>query len=176
MVSYSTWDKGDSSRQETFRQEISRLRFAALEMTGEGENYCVSWRQGTSRKSFLFDVGQRGFITAGNCLRMVSYSTWEMGIHRGRKLFANSFPSGMGRLRIIVTGNYLRMVSYSTWDKGDSSRQETSRKSFLSGMGRLHIIAAGNYQRMVSYPAWEMGIYSDRKLFANSFPSGMGLW
>ena len=42
---------------------------------------------------------------------MVFYSTWEMGIHRDRKLFAYSFLSGMGRLRIIVTGNYLRMVS-----------------------------------------------------------------
>ncbi len=37
MVFYSAWDKGDSSRQETVWQEISRLRFATLEMTGEGE-------------------------------------------------------------------------------------------------------------------------------------------
>ena len=117
---------------------------------------------------------------------MVSYSTWEMGIHRGRKLFANSFPSGMERLRIIVTGNYLRMVSYSTWDKGDSSRQETSRKSFLSGMGQWYIIATGNCSAGdFSTPlrcarndrgggnycvSWRQG--TSRK----SFLSGMGRW
>ena len=51
---------------------------------------------------------------------MVSYSTWEMGIHSDRKLFADGFLSGMGQWYIIATGNYLRMVFYSAWDKGDS--------------------------------------------------------
>ena len=46
--------------------------------------------------SFLSGMGRRGFIATGNCLRMVSYPAWEMGIHSDRKLFAYSFPSGMG--------------------------------------------------------------------------------
>ena len=65
----------------------------------------ASLRQETSRKSFLSGMGRWQIIAAGNCLRMVSYSTWEMGIHRDRKLFA--------------------MVSYSAWDDGVLLRQET---------------------------------------------------
>ena len=75
-VSYSTWDKGDSSRQETIREWVPIRRGAMVYHSG--------------RKLFA----------------VVSYSTWEMGIHSDRKLFAYSFLSGMGRLRIIVTGNY----------------------------------------------------------------------
>ena len=59
IVSYSTWDKGDSSRQETVRQEISRLRFAALEMTGEGE-------------TIVYHGGRK-------LVEKVSYSTWDKG-------------------------------------------------------------------------------------------------
>ena len=76
---------------------------------------------------------------------MVSYSTWEMGIHSDGKLFANSFPSGMGRLHIIVTGNYSRMVSYSTWEMGIHSDRKLFVNGFLSGMRLWCIIATGNY-------------------------------
>ena len=101
IVSYPAWDDGKSSWQE-----ISRLRFAALEMTGEGKTIVYHCGRKLFANGFLLDVGQWGFKATGNCLRMVSYSTWEMGIHSDGKLFAYSFLSGMGRLHIIATGNY----------------------------------------------------------------------
>ena len=129
MVSYSAWGSGVLLRQETFRQEISRLRFAALEMTGR-------------RKTIVYHSGRK-------LVEKVSYPAWDDDksswqetvcewfpirrgtkvIHSDRKLFAYSFLSGMGRLRIIATGNYSRMVSYSTWEMGIHS----DRKLFANG-------------------------------------------
>ena len=127
-----------------------------------------------------------------------------MANHRGRKLFADSVPSGMGRLRIIVTGNYLRMVSYSAWDKGDSSRQETFRQEIsrlrfaaleMTGEGETIVYHGGRkLVEKVSYPAWDDGksswqetvcvwflirhetvvYHSGRKLLANGFLFGVG--
>ena len=51
---------GASYRQETIRPEISRLCFAALEMTGEGEYHCVSYRQETVGKRFPIVVTHIG--------------------------------------------------------------------------------------------------------------------
>ena len=143
-----------------------------------------SSRQETVCEWFPTRRGKWGFIATGNCLRMVSYpacddgkSSWQetvcewfptrrgtMGIHRGRKLFANGFPFDMGRLHIIATGNF-SSGDFSTPlccarnDRGGGNycvswRQGTSRKSFLSGMEQWQIIVAGNCLRMVSYPAW----------------------
>ena len=74
IVSHPTWYHCVSYRQETFRPEISRLRFAPLEMTERHD-------------STVF--------------------------HRGRKLFAYRFLSGMAPLRFIPTGNFSRIVSHS---------------------------------------------------------------
>ena len=138
----------------------------------------ASLRQETSRKSFLSGVGQRGFIATGNCLRMVSYSTWDKGdswrqeticewfptrrgtkgIHSDRKLFAYSFLSGMGRWQIIVAGNCTRMVSYSTWEMGIHSDRKLFANGFLLDVGQWGFIAAGNCLRMVFHSAWGSGI------------------
>ena len=142
IVSCPAWLHCVSSRQETFRPEISRLRFAPLEMTE---------RHGST----VF--------------------------HRGRKLFANGFPSGIAPLRFIPTGNYSHIVSCPAWLHCVSSRQETfrpeisrlrfaplemterhgaiafhlSRKlfanGFLSGIAPLRFIPAGNFSRIVSH-------------------------
>ena len=63
------------------------LRIVSCSAWGGG----VSSRQGTSRKSFLSGMGRLRIIVTGNYLRMVSYSTWEMGIHSDRKLFVRRF-------------------------------------------------------------------------------------
>ena len=153
MVFYSAWDKGDSWRQETVWQEISRLRFAALEMTGEGETIVYHRGRKLLANGFLLDVGN------GDSSRQETVCEW--------------FPTRRGKWGFISTGNCLRMVSYSTWDNGDSWRQETicewfptrrgtkgihsDRKllanGFLFGVGRWCIIATGNCLRIVSYPA-----------------------
>ena len=126
---------------------------------------CVSYRQETicvwfpvrlgtdvfhtSRKlfayGFLSGLAPMCFISAGNCLRMVSYSTWHQCVsyrqetvcegfpirhgtdvfHISRKLFAYGFLSGLGQMRFIPTGNYSRMVSCPAWDGCVSYRQET---------------------------------------------------
>ncbi len=44
---------------------------------------------------------------------MVSYPTWDDGIHSDRKLFAKGFLSGVGQMGFIAEENYLRKVSYS---------------------------------------------------------------
>ena len=125
------------------------------------------------------------FIAAGNYSQMVSYPAWlhcvssrqetfrvqfpirhdAIVFHRGRKLFANGFLSGMAPLRFIPAGNFSRMVSYPTWYHCVSCRQETFREwfpirhgsiafhrgrklftnGFLSGMAPLRFISTGNY-------------------------------
>ena len=90
------------------------------------------------------------FISAGNCLRRVSYPAWDgcvsyrqetvcagvpvrlgtMAFHTDRKLFAYGFLSGLAPMCFISAGNCLRMVSYSAWDRCVSYRQETIRVWF----------------------------------------------
>ena len=184
MVSYPTWRRCVSYRQETI---------------------CVWFpiRLGTDvfhtdrklvAKGFLFGLAPWHFIPAGNCLRMVSYSAWHQCVsyrqeticvwfpvrfgtavfHISRKLFAYGFLLDMASMCFIPAGNCLRMVSYSAWDRCVSYRQETicvwfpiqlgtdvfhtDRKlfayGFLSGLASWHFIPAGNCLRMVSYSAW----------------------
>ena len=98
----------------------------------------------------------------------------SIAFHTGRKLFANSFLSGMAPLRSISTGNFSPIVSCPAWLHCVSYRQETIRVqfpirhgstvfhrgrklfaySFLSGMAPLRFISTGNYSQMVSHPAW----------------------
>jgi len=85
------------------------------------------------------------FISAGNCLRMVSYPAWDGCVsyrqetgcegfptrhgtdvfHISRKLFAYGFLSDMAPMCFISVGNYLRMVSCPIWHCCVSYRQET---------------------------------------------------
>ena len=105
--------------------------------------------------------------------------------HRGRKLFANSFPSGIAPLRFLPTGNFSRMVSCPTWLHCVSYRQKTFRVwfpirhgaiafhtgrklfaySFPSGMAPLRFISTGNFLRMVSCPAWCRYVSSRQETF-----------
>lgn len=94
IVSHSTWCRCVSSRQETFRPEISRLRSARNDRTAWP--HCVSYRQETIRVQFPIRHGSIAF-------------------HLHRKLLANSFLSGMTPLCFIATGNFLRMVSCPAW-------------------------------------------------------------
>ena len=84
-------------------------------------------------KGFLFVMAPLCFLPTGNCLRIVSYSTWHHCVSyrqetvrerfpirldaivflTGKKLFAKGFLFGMTLLCFIATGNYLRRVSYS---------------------------------------------------------------
>ena len=96
---------------------------------------------------FLSDRVPLYFISTGNFLRMVSYSTWRhccssrqetvreqfpirhdtIVPHLNRKPFAHSFPFGIAPLLLITTGNCSPIVSHSTWRHCCSSRQETVR-------------------------------------------------
>ncbi len=44
---------------------------------------------------------------------MVSYPTWDDGIHSDRKLFAKGFLSGVGIMIFMEAGNCLQRVSYT---------------------------------------------------------------
>ena len=79
----------------SYRPEISRLRFAALEMTvGRGGD--VNHTDGKlSAEGALSGVGLVCFNSIGNCSRMVSYRHGADVIHLSRKLFANSFLFGV---------------------------------------------------------------------------------
>ena len=151
---------------------------------------CVSYRQETIRVwfpirlgtdvfhtdrklfayGFLFGLGQMCFISAGNYLRMVSYSTWHQCVsyrqetvcvwfpirhgtdvfHISRKLFAYGFLSGLGQMCFIPTGNYSRMVSCPIWHCCVSYRQETVCVWFPIRLGTAVF-------------------HTDRKLFAYGF-------
>jgi hypothetical protein len=145
MVSCPTWCRYVSSRQEPFRPEISRLRFAPLEMTERHGSIAFHLSRNPFAYSFPFGMTPLCFISIGNFLRIVSHPAWLHCVsyrqetfcewfpirydttvfHRGRKLFAYSFPFGMTPLCFIAAGNYSRTVSYPAWLHCVSYRQET---------------------------------------------------
>ena len=200
MVSHPAWYRCVSYRQETFRPEISRLRFAPLEMTERHgaavfQHGAIAFHTGRKlfANGFPSGIAPLRFITAGNFLQMVSHPAWlhcvssrqetirkwfpirhdSTVFHRGRKLFANGFLSGMAPLRFIAVGNFSQIVSYPAWLHCVSYRQETFREwfpirhgsiafhngrklfanGFPSGMAPLRFITTGNYSQMVSHPA-----------------------
>ena len=69
IVSHPAWGGGVSLRQETI-SEWFPIRRGTKVIRSDGKLFAYS---------FLLNVGQRGFIAAGNYLRMVSYSTWNKG-------------------------------------------------------------------------------------------------
>lgn len=97
-VSCAAWGSSGTWRQETTRPEISRLRFAALEMTGRRGAVAEHSGRKLFADSFLSDLG-------------------PLVEHGDRKLLADSFPSGVGRLRIISIGNpfssLLKVLNFS---------------------------------------------------------------
>ena len=134
-VSYSAWHHGISYRQETVCVWFPiRLGTSAFHIGRKLFAY-----------GFLSDLALLCFISVGNYLRMVSYSTWHQCVsyrqetvcvwfpirlgtdvfHTDRKLFAYGFLFSLGRMCFIPTGNYSRMVSYPAWHHGISYRQET---------------------------------------------------
>ena len=165
MVSCPAWHHGISYRQETVcvwfpirfstaafhtdrklpGEEISRLRFATLEMTGRrGADVFHDGRK-LFAYGFLSDMAPMCFTPAGNCLRMVSCPAWDgcvsyrqeticvwfpirlgtAAFYIDRKLFAKGFLFSLGRMCFIPTGNWLRRVSYPAWHHGISYWQET---------------------------------------------------
>ena len=73
-VSCPPWLHAVSYPQETVRREISRLRFAPLEMTkGLGSMVLLTYRK-LFAYSFPFGVAPWRFLPSGNCWRKVSYS------------------------------------------------------------------------------------------------------
>ena len=110
IVSCPAWDDGKSSWQE-----ISRLRFAALEMTGEGKTIVYHCGRKLFANGFLLDVGN------GDSCRQ---ETIRQEISRLR--FAPLEMTGEGETIVYHGGGKLvEKVSYPAWDDGKSSRQET---------------------------------------------------
>ncbi len=134
-VSYSTWRRCASYRQETVCTGFP-VRFGT-------DVFHISRK--LFAYGFLSDMAQMFFISVGNYLRMVSCPTWHrcfsyrqetirvwfpvrLGtdvFHTDRKLFAKGFLSDMAPMCFISIRNYSRMVSYSTWHQCVSYRQET---------------------------------------------------
>ena len=136
--------------------------------------------------SFLFDVGTLCFSSIGNCLRIVSCSVWgwcdsseqeticewfpvrhgDIVLHLNRKLFADSFLSGVGPMCAISTGNCstgdfstpLRCArnDSGTWRRYESYRWETTCERFPVRHGNIVF-------------------QFNRKLLANGFLSDVGL-
>ena len=44
-------------------------------------------------KSFLFGMGQKCFIAAGNYLRRVSYSAWDRSVSKRQETICEKFPT-----------------------------------------------------------------------------------
>ena len=143
--------------------------------------HCVSYRQETFRVQFPIRHDAIVF-------------------HRGRKLFAYRFLSGMAPLRFIPTGNF-STGDFSTplemTERHGAAVFHRGRKLFAngfpSGIAPLRFISTGNYSRTVSYPTWfhcvsyrqetflewfpirhgSIAFHTGRKLFAYSFLSDM---
>ena len=110
IVSYSTWDNGKSSWQETI-SEWFLIRHGVIAYHSDRKLLAYG---------FLFDVGQRGFIATGNCLRMVSYSTWDKGDSSRQETVCEWFPTRRGTKGIHSDRKLFAMVSYSAWGDGIS--------------------------------------------------------
>ena len=185
MVSYPTWDRCVSYRQETVCVWFP-IRLGTDVFHTDRKLFAYG---------FLLDMASMCFIPIENYSLMVSYPAWHQCVsyrqeticvwfpvrhgtdvfHTDRKLFAYGFLSDLAPVCFIPTGNYLRMVSYSAWGRCASYRQatvcvwfpiqlgtdvfHTDRKlfayGFLSGLGRMCFILTGNCLRRVSYSAWD---------------------
>ena len=165
LVSYSAWDRCVSYRQETIRVWFP-IRLEANAFNTDRKLFA---------KGFLSGLAPMCFISAGNCLRMVSYSTWHQCVsyrqetvcegfptrhgtdvfHISRKLFAYGFLLDMASMYFMTTGNYSRMVSCPAWDGCVSYRQETVCVWFPVRLGTDVF-------------------HTSRKLFAYGFLFGLG--
>ena len=101
-------------------------------------------------KGFLSGLEPWRIMASGNYGHKVSSPTWGHGVSKRqetmdkkfplrlgamayqsvRKLWANSFLSGLGPWRIKASGNYGQKVSSPAWGRGVSKRQETMGKKF----------------------------------------------
>ena len=68
--------------------------------------FIVSHPHGPVKKFFF-----GGAMAAALCALQFPVRHGTIAFHRGRKLLAYSFPSGMTPLRFITTGNFLQIVS-----------------------------------------------------------------
>ena len=157
IVSCSTWHCGVSYRQETVCKWFPTRRGAVV-FLADRKLFAYS---------FLLDLALWRFLPTGNCLQMVSYSTWHCGVsyrqetfregfptRRGpivfladRKLFAKGFLLGMAPLCFLPAGNF-SMGDFSTplryarndrgaWRHGVSYRQETVCEGFPARLGTV---------------------------------------
>ena len=128
IVSRPAWHHCVSMHQKALRPEISRLRFAPLEMTERHGTIAFHIGRKLLAPSFLSGMTLWRLIPIGNCSQIVSYPADAIVFHTDRKPFANSFLPDLARLRLIPAGNLSQIVSYPTWHYGVSYRQETVRR------------------------------------------------
>ena len=184
IVSCPAWIHCVSSRQETFRPEISRLRFAPLEMTERHGAAVFHTNKKLFMKGFLFGIAPSCFITAGNFLRIVSYPAWlhcisyrqetfckwfpirhsSIAFHTGRKLFVYSFLSGMVPLRFTSIGHYSQMVPIRHGSIAFHTGRKLFAYGFPSGIAPLRFISIGNFSQMVPIRHGSIAFHLHRKL------------
>ena len=166
-VSYSTWHYCVSYRQETVRERFP-IRLDAIVFLTDRKLFA---------NGFLFVMALLCFLPTGNCLRIVSYSTWHYCVscrqeticewfpvrhdttvfNRDRKLFAKGFLLDMAPLCFLSTGNCspgdfstpLEMT-WEAWQHCVSCQQETICEGFPVRHGTTVFL-------------------SDRKLFTGRF-------
>ena len=132
IVSYSAWDRSLAYRQETISEKFPIRHETEVQYTDRK----------LFAKGFLSGMGQVWSIAVGNCLRKVFHPAWgrctahrqetvckrfpvrhETEVqHTDRKLFANSFLSGMGQVWSIAVGNCLRKVFHPAWGRCTAHR------------------------------------------------------
>ena len=93
-----------------------------------------------------------------------------IGSQLNRKLWANSFLSGMRLWCIISTGSDWRKVSRPAWGYGVLSQQETICEKFPVRHGGIGFISTGNYWRTVSCSACEQWEPPQQETICEKFP------
>ena len=157
MVSYSTWDKGDSSRQETIC-EWFLIRHETVVYHSDRKLLA---------NGFPFGMGQWYIIATGNC-SAGDFSTPLRCARNDRggenycvswrqETVCDGFLFGVGQRGFIATGNCLRMGSHSAWGSGVSSWQETVCEWVPIRRGAMLYHSGRKLFAMVSYSTWENG-------------------
>ena len=122
IVSYSAWHYCVFCRQETICEGFP-IRLGTTVFLADRKLFA---------KGFLFDLTPLCFNATGNCLRIVSYSTWHYCVSLRQETVCEGFPVRPGTTVFLADRKLLA-------------------KGFLVIMAPLCFLPAGNCSRKVSY-------------------------
>ena len=131
---------------------------------------------------FRLDMAPLCFLPAGNCLRIVSYSTWHYCVSYRQETFS---PGDFSTPLEMTWEAWQHCVScrQETVCEGFPVRHDTTvfhrdrklfAKGFLFGLTPLCFLPAGNYLRKVSWSSWHHCVSCRQETICEGFPGRHG--